>query len=221
MKRTFTRLTLCCLTLATGIALSVIAADKDQSDSWSEDGVLKMSLELIALPDNDLQKAQMKLTVTNTGTNGIVLDKTLAAGFSLRFKTDLSAEHTRSDEKDVTPKEAKKLEKPTAEEVRARFVRLAPGQSLSCTFDLAKPNRDVVEGHASDMDHVHHGFYYEAMQTYQVPAGAKRLEVDAWYERGVWMMATAQFEEWYGQSAEKLGLWDGRARSNRLVVEKK
>ncbi len=221
MKRTFTRLTLCCLTLATGIALSAIAADKDQSDSWSEDGVLKMSLELIALPDNDLQKAQMKLTVTNTGTNGIVLDKTLAAGFSLRFKTDLSAEHTRSDEKDVTPKEAKKLEKPTAEEVRARFVRLAPGQSLSCTFDLAKPNRDVVEGHASDMDHVHHGFYYEAMQTYQVPAGAKRLEVDAWYERGVWMMATAQFEEWYGQSAEKLGLWDGRARSNRLVVEKK
>lgn len=195
-----------------------IATDPDPSGPWSEDGVLKMTLELVALPDNNLQKAQVKLTVTNTGTDGIVLDKTLAAGFSLRFKTDLSAEYTRSEANDVTSKELEKLGKPTAEEVRARFVRLAPGQSLSCMIDLAQPYRDVVEGHASDMDSVHHGFYYEAMHTRQVPSGAKRLEVDAWYERGVWMMATAQFEEWFGQSAENLGLWSGRARSNRLVI---
>ena len=45
MKRTFTRLARCCLTLAPGIALSAIAAEKDESDSWSEDGVLKMTLE--------------------------------------------------------------------------------------------------------------------------------------------------------------------------------
>ena len=89
-----------------------------------------------------------------------------------------------------------------------------------CCLTLAT-FRDVVEGHASNMDSVHHGFYYEAMQTYQVPAEAKRLEVDAWYERGGWMMAATQFEEWYGQSAVKLGLWDGRARSNRLIIEKK
>lgn len=221
MKRTFTRLARCCLTLASGMALSAIAADKNESDSWSEDGVLKMTLELVALPDNNLQKTQMKLTVTNMGTNGIVLDKTLAAGFSLRFKTDLSAEYKRSDGKVVTANEVKKLEKPTVEDVRARFIRLAPGQTLSCMFDLAKPNRVVVEGHVSDMDGIHHGFYNEAMYTYQVPAEAKWLEVDAWYERGVWMMATVQFEEWFGQSAGKLGLWDGRARSNRLVVEKK
>jgi hypothetical protein len=59
------------------------------------------------------------------------------------------------------------------------------------------------------------------MQAYHVPAKTKKLLVDAWYERGVWMMPTAQFQEWYGVSADKLGLWSGRARSNTLVIEKK
>ena len=201
--------------------LSAIAAEKEQSGAWSEDGILTMALELVALPDNDLQKAQMKLSVMNKGTNVIILDKALAAGFSLRFKTDLSEEYTRSDEKDVKTKEVKILEKPTAEEVRARFVRLTPGQSLSRMFDLAKPIRKVVEGHATDMKMLHYGFYYEALQTYQIPAKAKRLELCAWYERGFWMMSGAQFEEWYGLSAEKIGLWTGRARSNTLVIQKK
>jgi len=209
------------VTMLLGAALGAVAAQAEPSDSWSEDGVLTMALELVALPDNDLQRAQMRLTVTNTGTSAIVLDRTLAAGFSLRFKTDLSAEFTRSDSKDVTAREVKRLEKPTAAEVGARFVRLAPGQSLSRTYDLAKPNRSVVEGQASDMESVHDGFYYEAMQAYRVPPEAKRMEVDAWYERGVWMMATAQFEEWFGQSAEEIGLWSGRARSNTVVIERK
>jgi hypothetical protein len=207
--------------LLLGVAFSAAAADKNKSDSWSEDGVLQMTLELIAVPDNDLQEAQMKLTVTNTGTNDIVLDKTLAAGFSLRFKTDISEEFTRSDEKDVTTKETKKLDQPAPEAGGSRFVAIKPGQSLSRTYDLAGPVRGVVEGHASDMNHIHYGFYYEAMQTYQVPPKAKRLEVDAWYERGVWMMATVQFKEWYGKTAEKIGLWSGRARSNTLVIERK
>lgn len=202
-------------------ALSAIGADKDKSDSWSEGGALKMTLELIALPANDLQKVQIRLTVTNTGTNDIVLDRTLAAGFSLRFKTDLSEEFTRSDEKDVSTKENKKLDKPTPEAVFSRFVAVKPGHALSRSYDLSGPIQSVVEGHASDMESVHYGFYYEAMQTYQVPLKAKKLEVDAWYERGVWMMATVQFEEWYGQSAEKMGLWSGRARSNTLVIERK
>lgn len=203
------------------VALSAAAADKGKSDSWSEGGILKMTLELIALPDNDLQKAQMKFTVTNTGTNDIVLDKTLAAGFSLRFRTDLSEEFTYSADKNVMTKETKKLDRPTPETVSSRFVAMKPGQSLLRTYDLAGPVRAVVEGHASDMNSIHYGFYYEAMQTYQMPVKAKKLEVDAWYERGVWMMATAQFKEWYGQTAEEVGLWPGRARSNTLVIEKR
>ena len=214
MKRKISILCIC-------VAMCAVAADKETSQSWSEGGVLKMALELIALPDNDLQKAQIRLTVTNTGTNDIVLDKTLAAGVSLRFRTDMSEEFTRSDEKDVSTKETKKLDKPKPEAVGSRFVAIKPGQSLSRTYDLSGPERNVVEGHASDMESVHYGFYYEAMQTYQVPAAVKKLKVDAWYERGVWMMATAQFEEWHGQSAEKIGVWTGRARSNTLVIEER
>ena len=40
MEKTFTWLTLCCLTLATVIALSDFAAVKDQSYSWIEVGAL-------------------------------------------------------------------------------------------------------------------------------------------------------------------------------------
>lgn len=151
------------------VAFSAFAADKDASDSWSEGGVLKMALELVALPQNDYQKAQLKLTVTNTSTNDIVLDRTLAAGFSFRFQTDLSEEFTRSDEKDVSTKENKKLDKPTPEEVGSRFVAVKPGQTLSKTYDLSEPVRRVVEGHASDINSVHHGFYYTSVQRTPTP----------------------------------------------------
>jgi len=203
------------------LAFPFIAAAAETSEAWSEDNVLIMNLELISIPSNDLQRAQIKLTVTNAGTNDIVLDKHLAAGFSLRFKTDMSAEFVRTDGKDVSSKEVEKLEKPKPETAAARFISLKPKESLSKLYDLSLPVRIVQEGHVSDMDSVHYGFYYESMVRYLVPPGTGKLLVDAWYERGVWMMATPQFKEWYGQTPEKIGIWRGRARSNTLIIHRK
>ena len=71
----------------------------------------------------------------------------------------------------------------------------------------------------SDQDSVHYGFYYEALTQFVVPEKAKRLMVDAWYERGVWMMSVPQFEEWHGKSPDNIGLWNGRARSDTIKIE--
>jgi hypothetical protein len=67
---------------------------------------------------------------------------------------------------------------------------------------------------------LHHGFYYEEVVRYQVPVKARQLRVCAWLDR-VSMFSGRQFEAWHGVNAEKLGLWQGRARSNTLIVDKK
>lgn len=187
-----------------------------ESQAWSEDDALRLKLELITLRDNDLQNAQLLLKVSNVGTNALVLDKFMRAGFSLRFETDLSEQPVYSDERDVSQREVSKLERPKQE--GTRFVRLEPGGSLSRTINLSKPQPTVCEGHGTDSGSVHHGFYYESVVQYVVPPEAKELLVTAWYERGVWKMATAEFAKWHGQSAEESGIWRGRARSNTLLI---
>jgi len=209
------------------IALALILAGctSIQSDrkslAWSEDNALLLDLQIVAVPQGDLQRAQLRLTATNTGTKPIVLDRELRAGFRLRFKTDLSEEFISSDDRDVSTNEVRKLDKPEPGAAKVRFVSLKPGDSLSRTYDLSKPMEMVVEGHMSDMDSVHYGFYYEEFSQFVVPSKAKELMVDAWYERGVWMMAVPQFEEWHGVSPEKIGLWQGRARSDTVTVKGK
>ncbi len=196
-------------------------ADTELLAASSEEDALKMELTVLKQPGKDLSGMQLQLKVTNTSTNNLVLDKELAAGFSLRFRTDLSDENVKSEERDVCWKEVSRFSKPSSAAASKRFVVLRPGKSLSRKYDLSKPVHSVIEGHSSDKNMVHRGFYYEATVRYAVPAGAKKVLIDAWYDRGVWMMATPQFQEWHGRSAQDLGVWDGRANSNTVSVERK
>ncbi len=188
--------------------------------AWSEDNTLQLNLEAVAVPGGDLQHTVLRLSATNTGGRPLVLDKEMLAGFCLRFETDLTKSPVHSDARDVATQEIKKLDKPHPAEAEKRFVTLKPGDSISRIIDLAKPLKTVCEGHMSDQDSVHYGFYYEALTQFIVPENATRLLVDAWYERGVWMMSVLQFEEWHGRSPADIGLWKGRARSDTLAVEK-
>jgi len=188
---------------------------------WSEDKALRMELKVLNDSNKDLNRIQLELKVTNISTNTLVLDKELAAGFNLRFRTDLTEDFTYSEQRDVSSKETSKIAKPETNTVAARFVALQPGMSLSRSYDLSRPIRSVHQGHWSDRNMVHHGFYYEALTRYRVPRRAKRILIDAWYERGVWWTADRQFEEWHGRSARDIGLWDGRAHSNTIIVEGK
>jgi len=209
------------LVLLASVVLNCPAIELKETKASSEDNALDMKLELVALPDNDLQKAQFKLTVTNASRAPLVLDKELITSFGPGFKTDLSEEIFHDDKKDVSLQEAEKLDKPKPDAAAERFLPLKPGEALSRMYDMAKPMKVVEEGHGTDKNHAHHGFYYEAMMRYHVPPAAKKLLVTVYYERGVWMMATAQFEQWHGKSAEALGVWNGRACSNSLLIEKK
>jgi len=47
------------------------------------------------------------------------------------------------------------------------------------------------------------------------------LHVFAGYYRPVYWMAEIQFKGWHGRSAEEIGLWRGKAVSNRLLIERK
>ena len=190
------------------------------ADSWSEDDTLAMRLAVIEIPSNDLQRARIKLTVTNTSTNTIVLDRDLDAGFGFRFKTDLSEKYIHSDDKDVSLVEGERIKKPDRAGAKRRFVRLKPKGSLSRVFDLSRPTKGIIEGHATDMDMVHHGFFYEAMVRYAVPSNVTSISIDAWYERGVHWASIHEFTKWFGTDPEKLGIWDGRARSNTVTIEK-
>ena len=51
-----------------------------------------------------------------------------------------------------------------------------------------------------------------------VPPQSRQLYVCVWYERAVWMMAQPQFARWHGKPADEIGIWDGRARSNVLLI---
>jgi hypothetical protein len=155
----------------------------------------------------------------NASAKEIVLDKILVAGFSLRLKAEILEKDGTLGEMEAIAGETKALEKPGPEAAGTRFVSVKPGDSLSRNYDLAGPIRYVVQGHETDRNHIHHGFYGEVTGKFSVPSGARKLIVEAWYERGFWRMAHDQFEEWFGRSGAKIGLWTGRARSNRLVLK--
>jgi hypothetical protein len=123
-----------------------------------------------------------------------------------------------SDERDVTSREIGKLPQPKADAVALRFVQLRPSDSLVRFFDLSGPVQTVTEGHVSDMNSVHFEFYYESLTQYQVPDATNQVIVDMSYEGGVLMMSVPQFTRWHGKSPADLGLWTGRARSDRITI---
>jgi hypothetical protein len=206
--------------IAAAVVFPTIAKENNGADAWSEDNAMKMSLELVELPGNDLQRAVLKLTVTNTGEADLILDRELAVGFVLSFETDLTKEGWLRYENHVTTKETKRIDKPKPRDVKSRFVRLKPRHSLSRTYDLARPVREVISGWAVGPGVAPAGSYYEATRTYHVPAKATRLSIIMWYERGSWEMTEPQFKKWFAKSPQEIGLWEGRARSNTLVIQK-
>src|SRR5262249_25629109 len=115
----------------------------------------------------------------------------------------------------------KKLKRPRKADSRSRFVKLRPKQSLSRRFDISKPLKMVEEGHRTYEDRSHEGFYYEVKARFRIPTKVKKLHISVWYERGVWMMAEPEFKKWFGVSSRKVRVWDGRAGSNTVVVERK
>jgi hypothetical protein len=202
-----------------GPRVSFGPADMELLAPWSQEHALRMELIVLNGSNKDLNRVQLELKVTNISTNVLILDREVAAGFNLRFRTDLSERFVYSAERDVSSEETRRLPKPGTNAANTRFVALRPGESLSRSYDLSKPIRSVCQGHWSDREMVHHGFYYEADVLYRVPKRAKKLLIDVWYERGVWWTAADQFEQWHGRSAESIGLWGGRAGSNSVVVE--
>lgn len=208
---------LACMGLLSGCAH---VQPQQESLAWSEDDTLRLDLSVVAVPEGKLQRTQLRLTATNTSTNSIVLDKEMLAGFCLRFRTDLTEEPLHSDARDVSTREVARLDKPLPTAAAHRFVALKPGDKIARTYDLSQPMKTVCEGHMSDQNSVHYGFYYEALTQFVVPERAEALMVDAWYERGVWMMSVPQFEEWHGKSPEEIGLWGGRARSETITVKR-
>ena len=82
------------------------------------------------------------------------------------------------------------------------------------------PIRHVAQGHATYKGRVHIGFYYEAEDNLRVPTAAKKLIIRIVYDGKVWMMSHRQFEEWFGVSEEESGMWQGRAESNTVMVER-
>jgi hypothetical protein len=187
-----------------------------------DDTALALKLEVVERPDGDLRQAKLRLTATNTSKQDIILDTELLVGFQLKFETDIGSKDAFvSEDRDVTPEEVKRWSKPTREAARKRFAKVAPGQSRARDYDLSQPVRAVKEGHATLKDKRHVGFYYEADIRYRLPPRAKKLFIQVSYQGEVWMFAESEFEEWFGVSVAKSGLWQGQTVSNTVTVEKK
>jgi hypothetical protein len=214
--------------MAIGLTAGTRAANMEPRTPWSEGGVLQLELSVLNATNKDLSRIQLQLKVTNTGTNALVLDNELVAGFGFQFRSELPEgsfydQSFYAQEREVTFRELSKLPKPATNSIKDRFVSLAPGQSLSQTYDLSKPIRAEVEGHntvnstngAKGSD----AFYYEALMRCRVPRPVKKILIDVSYDQG-WKQAAQQFAEWYGRSAEDIGLWPGRAHSNTIVMER-
>ena len=186
--------------------------------SWSEGNTLKLTLVLLERPTNDLSKTKLKLTAVNTSDEPIVLDTECSCGFSLQFESD-GAEAATS-ERTVSIQELRRLPKSNADDARKRFVALAPGMSLSRSWDLDKPFPYITEGHSTNESRQHAGFYYEAEGRFHFPPAVAKLSICVRYERGVHRMAIRDFEKWYGLNRGEIAFWQGRAKSNTVVVSK-
>lgn len=196
----------------------------DDYKAWSDPEALAVKLEVVKNPSPDWNTAQLKLTVTNTSKKEIVIDSELMVGFSLRFER-VPFDIIFDESKDVSLKEVKKLSKPSPEQVSRRFAKLLPGKSLSRVFDMSQPISNAHSGHMTygtpGGGRYHVGYYYEAQDTYHFPKEGGKLEISIWYDGGVLFSAVSEFQKWYGVSEEKAGLWQGRARSNVIVIERK
>ena len=110
----------------------------------SEGDFLSLRLEADSPVIRDLQQTRLKVTVKNTGDEIIILDNELVAGFDLKIETDLSDGSLFSQDRDVLVESVRTLNKPSPKERAKRFVRLAPGETLSCHYDLSRPIRGGV-----------------------------------------------------------------------------
>jgi len=208
-----------------GTAFPRSPSDGAESEGRREDDALRLALEVVERPKTNLSQTRLKLTVTNASTKSIVLDKELSAGFSLSFKTDLTDKQDPDDpifspEHDVEWKEIKRLPKPSQQDTMQRFMPLKPGRSLSRTYDLSQPVVHVRQGHATDKNRVHHGFYYEAEYRLQIPPRASKLFITAAYRGKIYWRAETAFKTWFGFSTRDLKMWSGSASSNTIAVEK-
>lgn len=132
------------------------------AESRSKVNALSLRLEADKPVIRSLQETRLKLTVTNTSSESIVLDNDLVAGFGLKAEPYLSDGTLLSEERDVAAEGFRTLNKPSSEEAGKRFRKLGPGESLSRSYDLSQPIRHVVQGHGTYKNGGHVGFYYEA-----------------------------------------------------------
>ncbi len=181
-------------------------------------------LELTALnaPIRDFNKLKLQLKATNTGTNDLIVDKELVTNFSLRFATRTNGALGFSRDVDVENKEVSRLETPSTNAYKERFIALKPGKSIVREYDLARPLRIPNSGHMTVLEgraRIHHGFYYESMDQYIVPPAVEKLRVRV-FHGGVWPMAAHEFKQWHGRTSEELGLSESNTESNALIVEK-
>ena len=174
------------------------------------DNLLSLRLEANKPVTSSLQETRLKLIVTNTSIKDVIVDNELVAGFNLKVDTDPSDGTNVSD--------YRTLEKPSPQEAGKRFRKLAPGDSLSRTYDLSQPVRSVAQGHCTYKNGGHVGFYYEAERKLDIQFDVTRLIVRVAYEGRVWMFSHRQFEAWFGVSEDASGMWQGRAESNTVTV---
>src|SRR5262245_15879200 len=137
-------------------------------DSWSDENTLKLTLEVIERPTSDLGQTKLRLTAKNIGPKPIVLDSECLCGF--RFHFEITGRDPNSEGNGrVLLHEDKRLPKPAADVARSRFGPVQPGQAISRSWRLSGPIRMIVEGHATDLQRVHHGYFYEAEGHYEIP----------------------------------------------------
>jgi hypothetical protein len=188
-------------------------------DSWSDESALKLTLNLIKRPTNDLSQSTLRLTVKNTSPKPIVLDSECLCGFRLQFEID-RRDPDSDEDAPVSLQELRQLPKPPPGVGRTRFVPLEPGRSISRSWDLSGPVPYVVEGHRTDLQRVHRGFFYEAEGRYQIPQNVRQITIRARYRGDVWFTAIHAFNEWFGVNYDELKLWNGQAESNAVVIVK-
>ncbi len=195
--------------------------DRIQEDiqPWSEDNEVYLLVEPLPFDRSKLGSTRFRVTLTNTSKKDLIFDRELVTGINVRISSDDPLAKERGQDR-VVREEGKDLPVPPKDAWKARFVALKPGQSLTRDFDVSKPFRYVYQGHGTDMEGVHHGFYSEQTARLTVPADAPRIFVQVWYDRAVWMMARPQFIDWHGKNPEEIGVWNGRARSNLLRIGK-
>jgi hypothetical protein len=161
-----------------------------------------------AAPD----RIRVKIAFTNRDEKAVGWDREFAVFVDWSVQT--------LEGKDVLPTEVGTMGRPEKSDFKTRFIKLAPGETISKELVLTEKVQQFACGHGTFAGpggaKIHQANGYEHTIRYVIPQATAGVRVRATYRLP--FMGRECFKQWFGYGVEDVLLWEGKTDASELII---